>query len=70
VETPEQLVFLMENRCDVMQGFLFSRPLSASDFITLVERESRRGDGYSILRQLCPPLDQGDFEFGPGAAGM
>src|SRR6185436_2401767 len=27
VETESQLSFLLENRCDVMQGFLFSRPL-------------------------------------------
>ena len=28
VETQSQLSFLLENKCDVMQGFLFSRPLN------------------------------------------
>jgi diguanylate cyclase (GGDEF)-like protein len=69
VETSAQLAFLMENRCDAMQGYLFSRPLSAEDFVALMERESARGDGYSILRELCPPLDQGSLEFGAGISG-
>jgi diguanylate cyclase (GGDEF)-like protein/PAS domain S-box-containing protein len=29
VETPEQLAFLRELRCDAVQGFLFSRPVAA-----------------------------------------
>ncbi len=69
VESSAQLAFLIENRCDAMQGFLFSRPLAAADFIALVERENRRDDGYSLLRQLCPPLDQGRLEFGAGIGG-
>ncbi|MBI4191915.1 MAG: EAL domain-containing protein [Betaproteobacteria bacterium] len=64
VETREQMTFLMENRCDGMQGFLFSRPLSADEFITLLERESRGTDQYSILRQLCSSLgDQSSLQF-------
>jgi EAL domain-containing protein (putative c-di-GMP-specific phosphodiesterase class I) len=53
VETERQMSFLLENRCDAMQGFLFSRPLAAAEFITLVERESRSTDKFSLLRQLC-----------------
>ena len=32
VETEAELEFLKENKCDEVQGFLFSRPLSAKDF--------------------------------------
>lgn len=53
VETADQLAFLMENRCDAMQGFLFSRPLGADAFIALLEREHARIDSYAALRELC-----------------
>jgi EAL domain-containing protein (putative c-di-GMP-specific phosphodiesterase class I) len=53
VETEKQMSFLLENRCDEMQGFLFSRPLAAAEFVTLVERETRGGGRFSLLRQLC-----------------
>jgi diguanylate cyclase (GGDEF)-like protein/PAS domain S-box-containing protein len=36
VETAEQLAFLQEHGCDVVQGFLFSRPVSAQDFGALL----------------------------------
>jgi EAL domain-containing protein (putative c-di-GMP-specific phosphodiesterase class I) len=32
VETREQLKFLRRHKCDHIQGFIFSRPLSADDF--------------------------------------
>jgi EAL domain-containing protein (putative c-di-GMP-specific phosphodiesterase class I) len=32
VETPEQLAFLRQERCDRAQGFLFGRPMAADDF--------------------------------------
>jgi diguanylate cyclase (GGDEF)-like protein/PAS domain S-box-containing protein len=41
VETEGQLNFLRTHRCDEMQGFYFSRPLSAGDFEQLL-RERRR----------------------------
>jgi EAL domain-containing protein (putative c-di-GMP-specific phosphodiesterase class I) len=31
VETTEQLAFLQEHGCDLIQGFLFSRPVPAAD---------------------------------------
>jgi len=31
VETPEQLAFLRERRCDQIQGFLFSKPVPAAE---------------------------------------
>ena len=53
VETEKQMSFFLENRCDAMQGFLFSRPLSAGEFALLVERESGGTGKFSLLRQLC-----------------
>jgi EAL domain-containing protein (putative c-di-GMP-specific phosphodiesterase class I) len=43
VETPAHLAFLREHRCDIMQGYLFSRPLAADDFLGLLAREPRNG---------------------------
>jgi diguanylate cyclase (GGDEF)-like protein len=34
VETREQLAFLREQRCDLIQGFLISKPVPADDFIS------------------------------------
>jgi EAL domain-containing protein (putative c-di-GMP-specific phosphodiesterase class I) len=36
VETKEQFNFLKQNGCDMIQGFYFSRPLSARDFFELM----------------------------------
>jgi EAL domain-containing protein (putative c-di-GMP-specific phosphodiesterase class I) len=36
VETAEQLAFLQQHGCDVVQGYLFSRPVSAEDFARLL----------------------------------
>jgi diguanylate cyclase (GGDEF)-like protein/PAS domain S-box-containing protein len=41
VETAAQLNFLHARNCDEMQGFLFSRPIPAADFATLL-RDGRR----------------------------
>ena len=41
VETVEQREFLRTAGCDLMQGYLFSRPLSATDLIALVQRHQR-----------------------------
>jgi EAL domain-containing protein (putative c-di-GMP-specific phosphodiesterase class I) len=45
VETEQQMKFLQENHCDYMQGFLFSRPLPADEFVALLEQE---GPGRSF----------------------
>ncbi len=37
VETVEQLDFLLASECDLMQGYLFSKPLPADDFAQLVK---------------------------------
>ncbi|AYH43271.1 EAL domain-containing protein [Azoarcus sp. DN11] len=39
VETEPQLSYLRRNRCDKMQGYLFSKPLPADDFCELVHQE-------------------------------
>lgn len=41
VETQAELAFLREHDCDEMQGFLFSHPLSASEFAALVHSDRR-----------------------------
>ncbi|MDF1654227.1 MAG: bifunctional diguanylate cyclase/phosphodiesterase [Coxiellaceae bacterium] len=38
IETEEQTTFLQQNHCDIVQGYYFSRPLSAEDFIALVSQ--------------------------------
>ena len=37
VETREQLEFLRQRRCDQMQGYYFSKPLSAEDLLSLLK---------------------------------
>lgn len=39
VESEHHYRFLKENGCDVIQGYYFSKPLPASDFEKLIERE-------------------------------
>jgi EAL domain-containing protein (putative c-di-GMP-specific phosphodiesterase class I) len=42
VETQEQLDFLRLNRCDAVQGYLFSRPLPAQDLVTWLSKRRQR----------------------------
>lgn len=37
VETREQLDFLREKKCDIMQGYFYSRPLPAEEFLNLLQ---------------------------------
>lgn len=41
VETPAQLAFLQRHDCDVMQGYLFSRPVGSDDIEGLLRLEPR-----------------------------
>ena len=41
VETEGQLAFLRESGCDEVQGYLFSRPLPAEDFVAWMQAASR-----------------------------
>jgi diguanylate cyclase (GGDEF)-like protein/PAS domain S-box-containing protein len=40
VETPEQFEFLLRRRCDVVQGYLFSRPVPKHEFAMAVDKVS------------------------------
>jgi predicted signal transduction protein with EAL and GGDEF domain len=42
VEKQEQLEFLRDRDCDEYQGFLFSKPLLASDFLKLVSKNNKK----------------------------
>jgi diguanylate cyclase (GGDEF)-like protein/PAS domain S-box-containing protein len=44
VETEEQLAFLAERRCDLIQGYYFSRPLPPTDFMRLWARTNQALD--------------------------
>ncbi|HEY8027609.1 MAG TPA: EAL domain-containing protein, partial [Burkholderiaceae bacterium] len=37
VETQDQFDFLRDNKCDEIQGYFFSRPVTASEFEAMVE---------------------------------
>ncbi|MFN3580289.1 MAG: EAL domain-containing protein [Pseudomonas sp.] len=39
VETPEQLDFLKSRGCDAIQGYLFSKPLPAADFLAFLRQQ-------------------------------
>jgi diguanylate cyclase (GGDEF)-like protein len=44
VETPEQLEFLRERRCDIAQGFYLARPLSSQVVTELLQARAHSGD--------------------------
>jgi EAL domain-containing protein (putative c-di-GMP-specific phosphodiesterase class I) len=48
VENAEQLSYLREHGCDLVQGYYFSEPLSAEEFLELPER------GKPLLSILAP----------------
>ncbi len=39
VETERQLSILREEKCDIVQGYLLSRPLSVSDYEALLDED-------------------------------
>ena len=43
VDAPEQFMFLRDQQVDTIQGYLFSKPLPESDFITLVKESPFAG---------------------------
>ena len=49
VETTEQLEYLKSLDCDEYQGYLFSRPLSASEFESLVVNETAANELIAIV---------------------
>jgi EAL domain-containing protein (putative c-di-GMP-specific phosphodiesterase class I) len=48
VENKEQLEFLKSLGCDIVQGYLISRPLKAPDYIRLISNSSTRYAASSI----------------------
>lgn len=51
VETEDQMAFLRKNNCDEMQGYHFSKPVSAQDIEKLLDRghhNDRASDGLGI----------------------
>jgi EAL domain-containing protein (putative c-di-GMP-specific phosphodiesterase class I) len=45
VETPAQLEFLREHRCEQVQGYLIGRPVSAAQLEQLIQRRTPDGAG-------------------------
>ena len=48
VETTEQFEYLKSLDCDEYQGYLFSRPLSASEFESLVVNEAAGTESTAV----------------------
>ena len=48
VETTEQSGFLLENRCDIGQGFLFGRPMSAAALRIVLDANAGRTVGAGV----------------------
>jgi EAL domain-containing protein (putative c-di-GMP-specific phosphodiesterase class I) len=42
VENEHQERFLLENGCDEMQGYLYSKPLPADEIVNLLSRDNTR----------------------------
>jgi EAL domain-containing protein (putative c-di-GMP-specific phosphodiesterase class I) len=40
VETEEQFAYLRERACDLVQGYLFSRPVPAKDVIAFIRQRN------------------------------
>ncbi|MEW6373868.1 MAG: EAL domain-containing protein [Pseudomonadota bacterium] len=54
VETEQQCRFLRENECDEMQGYLFSKPVTAEEIAKLVALHVARPGSCGSLTQLQP----------------
>ena len=44
VETPEQVAFLETTGCDIIQGYVFARPMPAAEFTELLAGEGRHAE--------------------------
>jgi diguanylate cyclase len=57
VENQRQLDVLSELRCDLVQGFFFSRPLSASDFADLLQRRNAQEELLPLPSRRVPAVE-------------
>ncbi len=53
VENSDQLAFLAQRHCDLIQGYYFGRPLSAERFQCLLGQEARLGPSGSAPLEPC-----------------
>ena len=49
VETEKQLAFLLQHQCDVIQGYLFSKPLERAGFMALLSNNQILIDDYERI---------------------
>ena len=56
IETPQQAAFLASARCDVLQGFLYARPMPPADLLAWLaaRRTNPVADLTDGLRQALP----------------
>jgi EAL domain-containing protein (putative c-di-GMP-specific phosphodiesterase class I) len=52
VDDPNQMAFLREKGVDIIQGFLFSKPLPAEELVLLLENNPFPKQLMKIARQL------------------
>jgi EAL domain-containing protein (putative c-di-GMP-specific phosphodiesterase class I) len=52
VETEQQLEFLIKHHCDVIQGFLYSKPVAAEDFLLLLAKRRITLKGMTKFKKL------------------
>ena len=55
IETHQALEWLSEKGCDEGQGYLFARPLTVSDFSTLLQEEAGGSAGSPLGESHEPP---------------
>ncbi len=52
VENQAQLDFLRDQGCDQLQGFIFSRPLNATDFLAMLRFDVARRAGRTYIADM------------------
>jgi len=58
IETKEQMEFLRDEGCDEMQGYYYSRPLPAGDFIRLLDEEKMPSNVMKFRGRKTPSSQQ------------
>ncbi len=60
VETPEQLLFLAQRKCDEAQGYYFSRPVPFAGFAAAVDAIHRLFEDRKLLEELRVASSEGE----------